>query len=251
MQKSLFVIMIFLLFVGAIPLAAQGGPGTQDFPIRDFDACINLPDFTVESDPDAYNTVFDVPGLFSINFAEFLMTLDKTPRSNDELYGVMLMLLDTVGASDYERRLFDHSDYYSAAAEFTLDGERMFGMIYLNQYGRPFFLFADKAEGFDMLAIGRAIFPARRTSYAMRQECVPLYTRPPEVEDQGGWGACGSCDTCGHFPRECVLSPKGVCEWNPGWCVYDEIDMQDEDCDDDGVKDEDDEDDEACDEEFN
>jgi hypothetical protein len=251
MRKYISVLLIFASFLGVVPLVAQGEPGTRDFPIRDFDACINLPNFTNVYEPDAYNTVFEVPGLFSINFAEYLMPLGRTPKNNDELYGSMLVLLNTVGASDYERVLFDHLDYRSAAAEFTLDGQRMFGMIYLNQYNRPFFLFADKVEGFDMLAIGRAIFPARSTNYAMSQECVPLNVSIPRPAVVGGWGVCGSCDTCGHFARECVLSPTGSCEWNPGWCVYDEeasdFYEDDGDCDEDGVRNEDDEDDEWCD----
>ncbi len=33
----------------------------------------------------------------------------------------------------------------------------------------------------------------------------------------GTWGACGSCDTCGH-PGECVTSPDHQCLWDPTTC---------------------------------
>ncbi|MFC1960100.1 hypothetical protein ACFLYO_05280 [Chloroflexota bacterium] len=160
MRKRLFVILIGLLLISGLPTMAQGGPGTKDFAIRDFGACINLPDFTKTLQPDAYNTVYEVPGLFSINFAEYLMPLAAPPATSAEIYNAMIALLNTVSASDYTRIGFDHPEYVSAAVEFTLDGKRMFGMIYRNQNDKLFFLFADKVEGFDMLAIGRAIFAA-------------------------------------------------------------------------------------------
>lgn len=35
----------------------------------------------------------------------------------------------------------------------------------------------------------------------------------------GVWGACGSCADCGPYPSvECMLSPDGVCVWNPATC---------------------------------
>ncbi|NDJ78876.1 MAG: hypothetical protein GYB65_21705, partial [Chloroflexi bacterium] len=34
----------------------------------------------------------------------------------------------------------------------------------------------------------------------------------------GGWGPCGSCDTCGHPANECVTSPTGECLWDPTTC---------------------------------
>ncbi len=166
-RLRLSLVIVATLLVGSLPVLAQGGPGTADFPIRDFGACINLPDFAVESAPDAYNTVFEVPGLFSINFAEYLLPLNSLPADGDSIYGAMISLLDTVDAGDYTRVSFEHPAYVSAAVEFTLDGARMFGMIYRNLDDRLFFLFADKVEGFDMLAIGRAIFPAD-------DDCTPL-----------------------------------------------------------------------------
>jgi len=36
----------------------------------------------------------------------------------------------------------------------------------------------------------------------------------------GGWGACGSCNTCGMGADECVLSPDGACLWDPSTCRY-------------------------------
>ncbi len=40
-----------------------------------------------------------------------------------------------------------------------------------------------------------------------------------EVQSASGeWGACGSCDTCGHHSSECVLDPDGACAWDPGAC---------------------------------
>ena len=38
-----------------------------------------------------------------------------------------------------------------------------------------------------------------------------------QPEPGGGWGPCGSCDTCGH-PGECVTSPDGQCLWDPSTC---------------------------------
>ena len=38
-----------------------------------------------------------------------------------------------------------------------------------------------------------------------------------EQPEPGGWGACGSCDTCEH-PGECVTSPEGACLWDPATC---------------------------------
>lgn len=160
MRKSLLMLIVAMLLFLVIPADAQGGPGTKDFPIRDFNACINLPDFAAANTPDAFNTVYDVPGLFSINFAEYLLPLEILPATGDDIYSAMINLLNTVNASAYMRVDFNHPEYVSAAVEFTLDGKRMFGMIYRNQDDKLFFLFADKVDGFDMLAIGRAIFAA-------------------------------------------------------------------------------------------
>ncbi len=169
-------LLLLILPPAILPAAAQGGPGTTDFAIRDFGACINLPDFTQATEPDAFNTVFTVPGLFSINFAEYLLPLDSLPASGDTLYAAMIALLDTVHAGDYTRITFEHDTYLSAAVEFTLDEQRMFGMIYRSLDDRLFFLFADKVEGFDMLAIGRAIFPADGDCAAVEGAAVPPVT---------------------------------------------------------------------------
>lgn len=182
MQRCVFWLLVLLL-IGA-PAAAQGGPGTADFPIRDFGACINLPDFTVESEPDAFNTVFDVPGLFAINFAEYLLPLDTIPASGDAIYGAMISLLDTVGAAGYARVPFEHPQYVSAVVEFTLDGRRLFGMIYRNHDDRLFFLFADKVADFDMLAIGRAIFAADAACTPLAGAAFPAADSAP-VDDVG------------------------------------------------------------------
>ena len=39
-----------------------------------------------------------------------------------------------------------------------------------------------------------------------------------EQPEPGGWGPCGSCDTCEH-PGECVTSPEGACLWDPATCA--------------------------------
>ena len=51
---------------------------------------------------------------------------------------------------------------------------------------------------------------------------VSISTPPPLIPyptppGDGGWGPCGSCDTCGH-PGECVTSPSGECLWDPNTC---------------------------------
>ncbi|MBI5959831.1 MAG: hypothetical protein HY866_13910, partial [Chloroflexi bacterium] len=48
---------------------------------------------------------------------------------------------------------------------------------------------------------------------------------PPVVistvpQTPGGWGACGSCSTCGYTTSECVTSPDGQCLWDPATCAY-------------------------------
>ncbi len=56
---------------------------------------------------------------------------------------------------------------------------------------------------------------------------VPQVEIPPVIPDDeepgegpgGGWGACGSCDTCGHPANECVTSPDGACLWDPATCL--------------------------------
>ena len=35
----------------------------------------------------------------------------------------------------------------------------------------------------------------------------------------GTWGACGSCDTCGHPAAQCVTAPDGQCVWDPTRCA--------------------------------
>ncbi|MEW6577917.1 MAG: hypothetical protein AB1435_01855 [Chloroflexota bacterium] len=42
---------------------------------------------------------------------------------------------------------------------------------------------------------------------------------PPVIVTPGGWGPCGSCDTCGGPASECVLSPDGMCLWDPKTCA--------------------------------
>jgi hypothetical protein len=42
---------------------------------------------------------------------------------------------------------------------------------------------------------------------------------PPVGSNPGGWGACGSCDTCGHAASECRTNPEGACVWDPGDCL--------------------------------
>jgi hypothetical protein len=165
------------------------GPGTEDFPIRDFGACINLPDFTVVSNPDRFNTEYEVPGLFTIHFAEYLMPVASPPNNSDEIYGAMVALLETVNASDFSRIGFVHFQYVSAAVEFTLDGKRMFGMIYRNQDDRLFFLFADKVEGFDMLAIGRAIFAADRRCKALELAPAVPSSGTTDTSSAGGYSS--------------------------------------------------------------
>jgi hypothetical protein len=197
MHKHVVVLTALVLLLSVLPAAAQGGPGTRDFAIRDFGACINLPDFTHVTQPDAFNTVYEVPGLFSINFAEYLLPLDSLPATSDELYGAMIRLLDTVNAGGYVRIGFDHPQYLSAAVEFTLDGRRMFGMIYRNQRDKLFFLFADEVEGFDMLAIGRAIYAADR-----RCNPVPMISTnfPPFCALPCSALSCQQAYLCGGHP---------------------------------------------------
>lgn len=175
----MLVTLVTALLIGTLPTAAQGGPGTEDFPIRDFGACINLPDFTIVTEPDAYNTVYTVPGLFAIHFAEYLLPLSTMPNSGNEIYSAMITLLNTVYARDYVRVNFTHPQYISAAVNFTLDGRRMFGMIYRNQNNNVFFLFADDVTGFDMLAIGRAIFAGDRRCRRITGIVNPEYGAAP------------------------------------------------------------------------
>ncbi len=236
---SLVVLLVGLLIVmflpAGIPAQAQGGPGTRDFAIRDFGACINLPDFTVADEPDPYNTVYEVPGLFSINFAEYLMPLETLPASGDELYAAMIALLDTVQAGDYVRVSFEHPQYLSAAVAFTLDERRMFGMIYRNQDDALFFLFADEAPGFDMLAIGRAIFAADRRcrplDISLNSAQAPATTSNPgstssqpvpPAPSGGGWPAfcdlpcsqitCDQARQCGGHPARDHDGDGRACE---------------------------------------
>ncbi len=42
---------------------------------------------------------------------------------------------------------------------------------------------------------------------------------PPARVTPGGWGPCGSCDTCGGPASECVTSPDGTCLWDPKTCA--------------------------------
>lgn len=201
MKRVLLLVILAILATSMTPAMAQGGPGTRDFYVRDFEMCINLPDFTVVSNPDVFNTEYDVPGLFTIHFAEYLMPLASLPSNGDEIYGAMVTLLDTVNASNYSRIGFDHYQYVSAAVEFSLDGRRQFGMIYRNQSDKIFFLFADKVDGFDMLAIGRAIFAARRNC---RPVAIPVrddYSNYPATCNQ----ACSQL-TCAQA-RQCAGHP--------------------------------------------
>lgn len=215
MQKRWFVLALLLLLVSILPVSAQGGPGTEDFYIRDFGACVNLPDFTEVTEPDDFNTVYTVPGLFAINFAEYLLPLETLPGTTNEIYNAMIALLDTVSASGYVPVTFQHPEYVSAAVEFTLDGQRMFGMIYRNQDDRLFFLFADNVPGFDMLAIGRAIFAANRW-------CTPLNLPPivPPTEEPAApasqWDCNGNLYNCGDF-GSCseVMSYWNACPGDP------------------------------------
>lgn len=46
----------------------------------------------------------------------------------------------------------------------------------------------------------------------------PVIPGGPAAVPQEGWGACGSCDTCGHPANECVTSPEGACLWDPTTC---------------------------------
>ncbi len=50
-------------------------------------------------------------------------------------------------------------------------------------------------------------------------EVVPVEPVEPVEPSPGGWGECGSCDTCGHPASECVLSPDGLCLWDPATCL--------------------------------
>lgn len=50
MRRFLAFTLIIIALILPLTAAAQGGPGTRDFPIRDFGACINLPDFTNEAE---------------------------------------------------------------------------------------------------------------------------------------------------------------------------------------------------------
>ena len=50
------------------------------------------------------------------------------------------------------------------------------------------------------------------------QADIPPIVPPPEEPPSGGWGPCGSCDTCGFPAEECVTSPEGTCLWDPTTC---------------------------------
>lgn len=49
-----------------------------------------------------------------------------------------------------------------------------------------------------------------------------VFNQNPSGDDtptgDGGWGACGSCDSCGYNSAECVTSPEGQCLWDPTSC---------------------------------
>ena len=47
---------------------------------------------------------------------------------------------------------------------------------------------------------------------------IPPPTSTPIPTAAPGWGACGSCSTCGFSPNECVLAPSGNCVWDPARC---------------------------------
>ncbi|HVO72373.1 MAG TPA: hypothetical protein VMT24_20130 [Aggregatilineaceae bacterium] len=54
---------------------------------------------------------------------------------------------------------------------------------------------------------------------------IPQVEVPPVIPEEeggpppGGWGPCGSCDSCGHAASECVTSPDGQCLWDPATCL--------------------------------
>lgn len=48
---------------------------------------------------------------------------------------------------------------------------------------------------------------------------IPGGPPPVIVTPGGGWGPCGSCDTCGGPASECVLAPDGACLWDPATCA--------------------------------
>lgn len=47
---------------------------------------------------------------------------------------------------------------------------------------------------------------------------APGDSTSPDGAPGEGWGACGSCDSCGYPAEQCVLSPDGACIWDPGRC---------------------------------
>ncbi len=60
-------------------------------------------------------------------------------------------------------------------------------------------------------------------SNAPQADVPPVIVRvTPQATPTGGWGECGSCQTCGHPANECVIAPNGACVWDPANCLHPE-----------------------------
>ncbi|NDJ78988.1 MAG: hypothetical protein GYB65_22280 [Chloroflexi bacterium] len=87
--------------------------------------------------------------------------------------------------------------------------------------GNPWFQL-DKTQIEGSAAVNELWVAAEDVNQVTACAAVPVVGAPPIIPGgpvaTGTWGPCGSCDSCGYNPNECVTSPTGECLWDPRTC---------------------------------
>jgi hypothetical protein len=165
------------------------------------------PDAEATPEPDATSDAPDLPTLTLSEDCEALIP-DLLVASNGTLW-LALDIPDSEGRADWQTFASAEDD-----APLQFDGRgRYVGC-------------ANRDAGEQICAL---VWETDDLTYRIE---IPIFVGeayiPPAVVDDAvsdgdntqsdGWGACGSCDSCGTSPDQCVTAPDGACVADPAGC---------------------------------
>jgi hypothetical protein len=212
-MRRIFLILTITLFSVTLIAFAQDTPADDAILILTLGdaSCslvVDMPDAEVTPEPDATSDEPEIPVLTLGEDCEALIP-DLLVASNGTLW-IALDIPDSEGRADWQT--------FTAAednAPLQFDGRgRYVGC-------------ANRDAGEQICAL---VWETDDLTYRIE---IPIFVGeayiPPAVNDDAvsdsddesasqGWGACGSCDSCGASPDQCVTAPDGACIADPAGC---------------------------------
>jgi hypothetical protein len=211
-MRRIFLILTITLFSVTLIAFAQDTPADDAILILTLGdaSCslvVDMPDAEVTPEPDATSDEPEIPVLTLGEDCEALIP-DLLVASNGTLW-IALDIPDSEGRADWQT--FTSAE---ESAPLQFDGRgRYVGC-------------ANRDAGEQVCAL---LWDDGETTYRIE---IPIFVGeayiPPVVVDDavsddetvtGEWGACGSCDSCGASPDQCVTAPDGACVADPNRCT--------------------------------